>query len=252
MRVATWNVNGIRAREQQVEAWLGAEQPDVVCFQETKAAPDQIPFTLTHRPDYWSKWHGGGGYSGVALLLKKSTFPDAPSFDHPPFDVEHRMVLARTASGPTFSSLYVPNGGKDYPAKMSFLASLVAWTSALRTAGEGLIVAGDMNVARTDRDVHPSQRKADAIGQRPDEREAFERLFAADGGGLLDAQRAIDPEGDRLFTWWPFWKAARARNLGWRIDYVLSSASLAVRPQSATIGRDVGTSDHAPLIVSFG
>jgi exodeoxyribonuclease-3 len=250
LRIATWNVNGIRAREAQFLAWLEAESPDVVCLQEIKASPDQLSFTLTARPDYFGRWHGGGGYSGVALLLKKATFGDAPRFFHPPFDTEHRALAAETGAGLTFMSLYLPNGGKDYPAKLAFLDAFAAYATAARDAR--WLVAGDMNVTRDDRDVHPSQRKADAIGQRPEERASFERLFLAEHGALRDAQRVLDPEGDRLFTWWPMWKAARARNLGWRIDYVMPSRNFPGKEQSATIGREVGSSDHAPLIVELG
>jgi exodeoxyribonuclease III len=252
MRVATWNINGVRAREAQLLAWLDAEKPDVACLQEIKASLDQVPASLLARDDYWSCWHGEGGYSGVALLLKKSTFPAAPTFEHPPFDMERRIVLAKVEDGRRFASLYVPNGGKDFPAKMAFLDALTAWLASLSKQGHGLLLAGDMNVTRSDIDVHPSQRKPDVIGQRPDERASFARLFDPAEGAMLDAQRVLEPTADRLFTWWPYWKTARKNNLGWRIDYVLYNASFAQAPSAAVIAREYGTSDHAPLIVTFG
>ncbi|MGH7272222.1 MAG: exodeoxyribonuclease III, partial [Polyangiaceae bacterium] len=95
MKVATWNVNGIRARESQFLEWVGRERPDVVCLQELKATTDQLPETLTMLPDYHSYWHGGPkGYSGVSLHLRKDTCPARPEFTHPAFDMENRIVQA--------------------------------------------------------------------------------------------------------------------------------------------------------------
>src|SRR5687767_3851230 len=94
VKVATWNVNGIRARSAELTRWLSAEQPDVVCLQEIKASPDQVPDALFYSGSYWCHWHGHKGYSGVALLLRRERFPETPAWTHPPFDLENRIVTA--------------------------------------------------------------------------------------------------------------------------------------------------------------
>jgi exodeoxyribonuclease-3 len=196
---------------------------------------------------YWCYWHGGGGYSGVALHLSKDAVPGPPVFSHPAFDYEHRIVAAEVA-GVTVASVYVPNGGKDFPAKMRFLEALARWAEGFRDRGETLVVCGDFNVARTDRDVHPKERKPRAIGQLPEERALLERVIAC---GLVDVGRAVDPDNDGLFTWWAPWRNLRARNIGWRLDYVLASAALAARVVACPVQKDVGTSDHAPVVATF-
>lgn len=248
MKIATWNVNGIRRRHAEVVDWLAEAAPDVVCLQELKATAAQVPEQLTTLTDYWSMWHGApGGYSGVSLHLRKSVCTGEPKFTHPEFDFECRVVEARAGSV-RWVSVYVPNGGKDYAAKLSFLRAIREHVRAVHAAGDHVVVCGDMNVARTDMDVHPSQRDPEKIGQRPDERALFEEFL---GEGLVDIGRACDPTNERNFTWWPYWRQARERNLGWRLDYVLASAGLAARARTAVVGREVGTSDHAPVLVQI-
>jgi len=183
MKIATWNVNGIRAREAQLCEWIARDRPDVVCLQEIKARPDQVP-DRCKLADYHAFWHGGGGYSGVSLHLKRELL-EAPEFSHPEFDIETRIV--QVALGDlVVASVYVPNGGKDYPAKLGFLKSLVAWANSLHAEGRELVVCGDINIAHTDMDVHPKERKPGVIGQRPEERELFDALLAAN---LVDVPR---------------------------------------------------------------
>ena len=146
VKIATWNVNGIRARQEQVLAWLLEESPDLVCLQETKASPEQVPASLSSLHDYWSYWHGFKGYSGVALLVRKDFSPERPEFTHPKFDHENRIVLA-SVQGLTVASTYVPNGGKDFEAKMHFLSAMEELAKDYRARGEPLILAGDLNVA---------------------------------------------------------------------------------------------------------
>jgi exodeoxyribonuclease-3 len=247
VRVVTWNVNGIRARELQVLEFLDTHAPDVVCLQELKAAPEQMPISLAAPAGYTAYWHGHKGYSGVGLLLKTETIGGAVLFTHPAFDHETRVVEAATS---TFSvaSVYVPNGGKDYAAKLAFLEAMGRWARDARTAGKALLVCGDLNVAPTDRDVHPKERKANAIGQRPDERGLLAKVIAE---GLVDVGRALDPDNDDLFTYWAPWRELRKRNIGWRIDFVLASEPLAKNAKAARVHREFGTSDHAPLVVDF-
>ncbi len=248
MKIATWNVNGLRARHAQLLAWTAEERPDVLCLQEIKATPDQIPDPLTTLHEYWSYWHGGPkGYSGVSLHFRRERFPEKPAFTHPAFDNEFRIVDALVGNV-RFASLYVPNGGKDFAAKIAFLRQLEQWTRERQAAGEQLVIAGDLNVALTDLDVHSSQVKAGAIGQRPEERALLDGAIAH---GLVDALRRTYPLESQTFTWWPPWRDLRDKNVGWRIDFVLLAESLAQTMTSCVIRKDVPGSDHAPVVVEL-
>jgi exodeoxyribonuclease-3 len=131
---------------------------------------------------------------------------------------------------------------------MRFLASLDTWAEEAARDGRSLIVCGDLNVARHERDVHPKERKPNQIGTRPEERAALERLLSRNH---VDVGRALDPDNDQLFTWWAPWRNLKQRNIGWRIDYVLASAPLAARATAVSVQREVGTSDHGPVVVTF-
>jgi len=247
MKVATWNVNGIRARQAQVQEFIDAEKPDVVCLQEIKASIDQLPVWLCELEGYWCYWHGSKGYSGVGLHVSRTFAPERPVFEHPAFDYENRIVLVRLPMA-TIASVYVPNGGKDFPAKMQFLAALEQFAADQRGAGP-LIICGDINIARTDMDVHPKERKPRAIGQLPEERAQLERII--ERGGLVDVGRALEPDNDQMFTWWAPWRSLRQRNIGWRLDYVLASQPLYEKVRSCVVQREFGTSDHGPVIATF-
>jgi exodeoxyribonuclease-3 len=247
MKIGTWNVNGIRARQSQVQEWIERERPDIVCLQEIKASSAQVPAALCEMEGYWCYWHGEKGYSGVALHIRKDTFPEQPNFSHPEFDYENRIVSVQLGDV-TIASIYVPNGGKDFPAKMKFLEAMVRFAESFRAAASRLLLCGDMNVARTEIDVHPKERKPNAIGQLPEERALIERIISQ---GLVDVGRALDPDNAGLFTWWAPWRNLRQRNIGWRLDYVLASESIARRAAACTVQADVGTSDHAPVIATF-
>jgi exodeoxyribonuclease-3 len=245
MLLATWNVNGIRARHGELLEWIDRERPDVLCLQEIKATLDQLPMTLCDLEGYWCYWHGAKGYSGVGLHVSRARWPEKPAFAHPAFDYESRIVTVNLGEM-TVASVYAPNGGKDFPAKMRFLQELKGYAAAQQAAGVRLIICGDLNVARTDRDVHPKERKPNAVGQLPEERALIEALI---GHGLVDVGRALDPDNDTLFTWWAPWRNLRQRNIGWRLDYVLASEALAARAESCVVLREFGTSDHGIVAV---
>ena len=248
MKVATWNVNGIRARGEQFREWLEAERPEVVCLQELKAKPEQIPESICTLEGYACYWHGAAAYSGVGLHIRRDVFSGEPEFSHPSFDHETRIVQARIGRS-LFASVYVPNGGKDFPAKIEFMKSLIGYAAEVRAEGLELVLCGDLNIARTEMDVHPKERKPRAIGQLPEERELLEELIAQ---GLADVGRQLYPDDENYFTWWAPWRNMRERNIGWRLDYVLASESLAGRATSCLSLRQVGTSDHAPVVAIFG
>ena len=247
MKVITWNVNGIRARFGELVSLAEDERPDVICLQEIKASPAQVPEPLVAAADYWCCWHGSGGYSGVALLIRRSLASQPPAFSHPSFDLEHRAVVADLGALQV-ASIYVPNGGKDYEAKLRFLEAMAGWAAETNRAGRTLLLCGDLNVAFEERDVHPKERKPNQIGTRPAERGWLASLL---GASLVDVGRALDPSNDELFTWWAPWRNLRQRNIGWRIDYVLASRDWAGRATSAVSRREFGTSDHAPVVVTF-
>jgi exodeoxyribonuclease-3 len=247
MKIATWNVNGVRAREAQLQEFITRERPDVLCLQEIKATIDQLPMWLCEIEGYWCYWHGGKGYSGVALHVRRETTPDRPDFNHPAFDYENRIVTARLP-GFTVASIYVPNGGKDFEAKMKFLEAMDALAASYESSNQPLVLCGDMNVALTDMDVHPKERKPNVIGQRPDERALMERLISR---GLVDVHRKLEPDNADLFTWWAPWRNLKQRNIGWRLDMVLASLALADRVQTCVVQREFGSSDHGPVIAEF-
>jgi exodeoxyribonuclease-3 len=246
MKLATWNVNGIRARHEQFVQWAAAEQPDVICLQEIKAKLDQIPQACSIE-GYNCYWHGAGGYSGVGLHVRRG-FADGVEFTHPSFDLETRIVQAQIEDT-VFTSVYVPNGGKDFETKIAFINALIAYAADIRARGLKLVLCGDMNIARTEQDVHPKERKPRAIGQLPQERELLERLISE--GGLVDVGRMLYPDDENYFTWWAPWRNMRERNIGWRLDYVLASEALAKKAVSCPSMREVGTSDHAPVVATF-
>jgi exodeoxyribonuclease-3 len=247
MKIATWNVNGIRARQAQLQEWIERERPDVICLQEIKATLDQLPVWLCELEGYWCYWHGGKGYSGVALHVSKSISPVRPVFEHPGFDFENRIAVVRLPSV-TVVSVYVPNGGKDFPAKVGFLDALEHFAADSASDPRPIVICGDLNIARTEMDVHPKERKPRAIGQLPEERAQLERII---GHGLVDVGRALEPDNDQMFTWWAPWRNMRQRNIGWRLDYLLASRALFERVEACVVQREVGTSDHAPVVATF-
>ena len=245
VKIATWNVNGIRARQAQVREWIERDRPDVVCLQELKAEVAQIPDPLKF-DDYHACWHGLRAYSGVSLHIRKGLFDDEPGFSHPEFDMESRIVQADLGKL-VLASVYVPNGGKDYEAKLGFMVKLAAWARQLHREGRELVLCGDMNITRTDMDVHPNERKPGMIGQREEERELLDKLL---GGHLVDVGRTMDPDNPNLFTWWAPWRNLRQRNIGWRLDYILASPAIAARATGCEVLAGLGTSDHAPVMMT--
>ena len=248
MKIATWNVNGIRARESQFVDWIAEEKPDVICLQETKAPPDKVPETIVALDGYVCRWHGVGGYSGVALHARTGSSAAAAEFGHPPFDFESRVITA-DIDNLQIMSVYVPNGGKDFDAKMRFLGDLRDHVRSVHAAGRHLVICGDINIAHRDIDVHPKERKpGKAIGQLPEEREMLDSILSS---GLVDLGRHFDPDNEELFTWWAPWRNLRQRNIGWRIDYILVSKPLVARSSGCAVRRMIGTSDHAPVVATI-
>ena len=178
----TWNVNGIRARHVQLQELIAAEVAGrrVPAGNQGVAGPG-AGSARDRRPITGAYWHGSGGYSGVALLVRHSFFMERPVFHHPSFDMEHRIVVAELGRL-AVASVYVPNGGKDYDAKIRFFTAFCDWAMATAASGRDVIICGDLNIAREERDVHPKERKPNQIGTRPEERALFARLLDAGPG----------------------------------------------------------------------
>ncbi|MCS7013519.1 MAG: exodeoxyribonuclease III [Chloroherpetonaceae bacterium] len=254
MRLATWNINGIRAREKALLAWIQTHQPDVLVLQELKATRSQIPATLTSLPHYQAYWNDStvrAGYSGVGALVHHSVIEQygEPQFAIPEFDVENRLLQLQLGNTLLLGT-YFPRGEKPehYALKLRFFEALETFVRQTLQTHKEVIIAGDINVAREEIDLHPSQQSENATGFRPDERQALNRLLAA---GLRDVFRDFYPNQAGLYTWFPYWKGARERNIGWRIDCVYASPKLASRAKCATIHSDEKSSDHYPVTVEF-
>ncbi len=256
MRLATWNVNSVKARLPRLLDWLAATRPDVLCLQETKCAADAFPAAEVAELGYETAAHGDGRWNGVALLSRvglddvRRGFPGEPGFGEPPA-TEARAIGALCA-GIRFWSVYVPNGrtpdDPHYAYKLRWLAALRDALSAEIAAGP-LVLAGDFNVAPTDADVWDPAVFVNSTHVTPAERAALGELRAL---GLTDVPaRAL--KGDRPFTYWDYRAGMFHTGKGMRIDLVYASAGVAGAVRDAYVDREArkgkGPSDHAPIVV---
>ena len=255
MRIATWNVNSLKARLERVEEWVAAVQPDVLCLQETKLAEAAFPAMAFHGLGYESVHHGEGRWNGVAIISKVGIDDVVNGFgddDEP--DPEARLVWA-TCGGVRVASAYVPNGRSldddHFQYKLRWLERLRRDLAARDDPSQPLVIAGDFNIAPDDRDVYDVNEFAGATHVSEPERTA---LAALTDWGLVDVFREhYDAPG--LFSWWDYRAGNFHKGLGMRIDLVLATESLAATSSAMIIDRNArkGTkpSDHAPVIVDF-
>jgi len=265
MRIATWNVNSLKARLEKVRWWLDRAKPDVLLMQETKLADDDAPTDEFARHGYELAHHGEGRWNGVAIasrvglldLVKNFAQPlEAPQTpdvgDDEPL-AEARMISA-VCGGVRVTSVYAPNGrrvgSEFYLAKLAWFERLGRWFREARSPEEPLVLGGDFNVAPTDADVWDPTKCHGGTHVSPPERHAFARLCT---WGLVDAYRLFHPEGER-FTWWDYRAGNFHKNLGMRIDHLLVTGPLAARTVGAEIDREARKgrptpSDHAPLFI---
>lgn len=255
MRIVTWNVNSLRARLPRVVQLLAEHQPDVALLQETKSPPDTFPTAELAHAGYAAVHNSGGRWAGVAVLARSALTLSEPQTGLPgdPVADEARWCEA-TVEGIRFASVYVPNGrtldSPEYPRKLAFLEAMGARVKQL--SGSDLIVAGDMNIAPSDRDVYDPVAFVGGTHVSGAERERLQRILAA---GLVDAYRALHPD-EVQYTWWDYRAGNFHKGLGLRIDLALVSAQLATRLVSCGIDRDYRKgkkpSDHAPLLLELG
>lgn len=255
MRIATWNVNSLKARLPRVEAWLEEVQPDVVCLQETKLADSAFPAMAFQSLGYDAAHHGEGRWNGVAVLSRVGIDEVVSGFDDGDDPDPEARLLWATCGGVRVASVYVPNGrevGHDhYQYKLGWLARLRARLDRAEDPGADLVVMGDFNIAPTDDDVWKPAAFAGATHVSEAERHALAEIEA---WGLRDVFRDLQPETG-LFSWWDYRAGSFHKRQGMRIDLVLASASLSARATYAVVDRNARKgqlpSDHAPVIVDF-
>jgi exodeoxyribonuclease-3 len=254
-KIATWNVNSVRARLDRVLGWLARAQPDVVCLQELKVTTADFPADALRQAGYHAAVYGQKTWNGVAILSRSEATDVTCGFDDGTDDPQARLVAA-TVCGVRIVSAYIPNGeevgSEKWLYKLAWLRRLDEWLRRTRTIALPLILCGDFNVARDDLDVADPAEWEGTVLCHPDVRGAFDRLLAC---GLTDLLREKHPEGG-LYSWWDYRQLAFPRNQGLRLDYVLATAPLASRCLSAEVDRDERRgekpSDHAPVVVVLG
>ena len=259
MRLATWNVNSLKARIERVLAWTEVHRPDVLCMQETKLTDAQAPYLGFKALGYELVHHGPGRWNGVAIASRigiSDVAAGIPSADG--WADEGGRFLAATCGPMRVANIYVPNGrvvdSEFYLAKLEWLQRLAVWLEGNDPRSE-LVICGDYNVAPTDDDVWDAAAVHGATHVSPRERAAVARLRE---WGMVDIVRRFHPEPG-FFTWWDYRAGHFHKNFGMRIDHVYASPALAARAVTAERDRDARKpstypgipSDHAPLIVDF-
>jgi exodeoxyribonuclease-3 len=256
MRVATWNVNSLRARIDRVEAWLGEVQPDVLCMQETKLADDAFPALTFEALGYECAHYGQGQWNGVAILSKVGLDDVVANFADGIEPDPDARILTATCGGVRIVCCYVPNGRSldddHYTYKLSWLDRLLDHVGRESEPAGDVIVAGDFNIAPEDRDVYDIAKFRDATHVSRPERD---RLAALCDWGLGDLFRRQHPDADAVYSWWDYRGGDFHQGRGLRIDLVLGSASVAERLQWVVVDRNARKgkqpSDHAPVIVDL-
>jgi exodeoxyribonuclease III len=258
VRLATWNVNSLKARQPRVEEWLTYAQPDVLCLQETKLSNDTFPQLAYSALGYQSVHHGPGRWNGVAILSRVGIDAVSTGFDGAqlvdPYEGDARL-LAATCGDVRVVCVYVPNGravGTEfYERKLDWLSCLVEWVTAACDPTDPVALLGDFNVAPEDRDVWSPKAFEGSTHVTAPEREALERLRA---WGLVDAFRVLYDD-ERLFTYWDYRRGDFHEHRGMRIDLVYVTKPLAARLTWAIVDRNARKgklpSDHAPLVVEL-
>ena len=250
MLIATFNINNVNRRLDNLLGWLALAKPDVVCLQELKAEDDAFPDKAIRDAGYGAVWKGQRTWNGVAILardaepvLTRDRLPGDPS------DEQARYIEA-AVKGVLIASIYAPNGnprpGPKFDYKLAWLARLQRHATALRKTGAPIVLAGDFNVAPADIDIYPTKSWDDDALIHPQARAAFRRLV---GRSWVDALRQIYADA-RIYTFWHYMRKRWERDAGLRLDHLLLSPSIAGRLMDAGVDRSVrgepGASDHAP------
>jgi len=248
IKILCWNVNGIRAvRNKGFLEWLQKESPDILCLQETKAMPEQLDADLREPPGYQVYWNypERKGYGGVATFTRERPVRTDYDFGTLEFNTEGRVLITEYPEF-TLLNVYFPNGKKDdarLKYKLDFYNAFLDFAERLRHKGHKLIICGDYNTAHNEIDLARPKENAKVSGFLPEERAWMDRLVSL---GYIDTFRHFNQEPEH-YTWWDFKSGARARNVGWRIDYFFITENLLGSLSSAFIMSDVTGSDHCPV-----
>ena len=252
MKLATWNVNGIRAAHKAGFAkWFDALGAEVVCIQETKALPEQVEEALRNPKRYHGYWHSAEkkGYSGVATFSRREPNRVQHGIGDARFDSEGRVLITEY-DGFTLINAYFPNSQRDHARlsyKLAFCARMLAECQARVSRGQNVLVCGDFNIAHTELDLaNPKTNKANA-GFLPEER-AWMTAFL--GSGFRDTFRHFEKDGGH-YTWWSQRPGVRARNIGWRLDTFVCNEGLTDRLERVENQVKVKGSDHCPVVLEL-
>lgn len=256
MKLATYNLNGIRARLPRLVEWLGREQPDVVCLQELKCADEALPIGDIEAAGYGAIWHGQKGFNGVAILARGRTpkvrrvgLPGDP-------DDSHSRYIEGEVEGLVIGSLYLPNGNpvgtEKFDYKLRWMERLGSHSSALLTEERPTVLCGDWNVVPEDRDVFSVRAtQHDAVMQHQS-RDLWRRILYQ---GWTDALRMLHPLEEKLYTFWDYTAGCWQRDLGFRLDHLLCSPEAADRLSGAGVDKwargEDKASDHAPTWIAL-
>jgi exodeoxyribonuclease-3 len=253
VKIATWNVNSIRARHDRAVAWLAAEQPDVLCMQEIKVETSGFPGDAIAAAGYHVVAIGQRTYNGVALISRAPMTDVTFGFSDGAADDEARFICG-TLQGVRIASAYFPNGGGGpdrFTYKLEWMARLRGWLDAHADPSQPFALCGDFNVAPEDRDIHDPAKWHNAVLCTPEERAALANVRA---WGFDDVFRKHHAEGGK-FTWWDYRGVSFFKDYGLRIDHIWATPALASRSLACEIDRlarkGTNASDHAPVTATF-
>ena len=255
MKIATFNVNGVNGRLPVLLRWLEEAPPDVVCLQELKAPDQKFPRDMIEKAGYGAIWHGQKSWNGVAILGRgKEPIETRRGLPGDPDDSHSRYIEA-AIDGMIVGCLYLPNGnpapGPKFDYKLRWFERVTEYAASLLALEMPVVLAGDYNLMPTELDVYKPERWVDDALFRPEVREAFHALVAQ---GWTDALRSLHP-GERIYTFWDYFRNAWGRNAGLRLDHFLLSRSVAERLVAADVDREVRgwekASDHAPAWIEL-
>ncbi|HZZ13005.1 MAG TPA: exodeoxyribonuclease III [Paraburkholderia sp.] len=256
MKIATFNINNVNRRLENLLAWLGEASPDVVCLQELKAADDAFPEAALRKAGYEATWVGQRTWNGVAILARgaapvviRRRLPGDPTDDQ-------SRYLEAAVNGVVIACLYLPNGnpqpGPRFDYKLAWFDRLIRHARALLKEGVPVVLAGDYNVVPTERDIYPTKSWDDDALLQPESRACFRKLLAQ---GWTDSLRALHPDDDTLFTFWDYKRNRWPRDAGLRLDHLLLSPDLAKRLKRAGVDKQIrgreSASDHAPAWIEL-
>ncbi len=249
MQIISWNINGIRAGIRKgLWDWTNSYQPDILCFQETKAKAEQVPPSLDEPKNYYTYWNSAQrpGYSGVATFTKPKPQEIKNGFGIKKFDQEGRVLVTKYPEF-TLINFYFPHSGRNLERlkfKLTFCRAVRDYLKPLVKKRKKLILCGDFNVAHQEIDLARPKDNQKNAGFRPEERAWADKYLKM---GFIDTFRHFYPKKEGQYTWWSQRSGVRQRNVGWRIDYFFITPSLLPYLKKAFILPKVQGSDHCPL-----